>query len=191
MIDSLSKKIVAKLFDDEGEDAVREWYLYAVIRLIETAVSVITFTMIGAMLGKLVHTVLFLTAFIVLRMRTGGFHCDKFWKCYTLSCLIILGIIYIESIISSFSMLIYIMLIPAATMIFIFGTIDPPNMNMTNEEVNASKKLARIICLIELITVIILEILNAERSYINFLSLAIILCSVLLVLQKYKKHLRL
>lgn len=66
----------------------------------------------------------------------------------------------------------------AASYLLIVGTMNHPNIDMDKIELLASKKCARMVCIIELLMIIVgMQIRNFEEISI-MISLAIILCSV-------------
>ena len=85
---------------------MEERYIYAFICMVEKIITIGSIVVIGLITHNLLPTILFLIFFWELRKRTGGYHLDKFYKCYlatVASCLIvmIIGINLVEHIMSS------------------------------------------------------------------------------------------
>ena len=61
---------------------MREYYLYALITTIEKWITVISILCIGIIFKQVVPMILFLTFFLSLRKRTGGYHANSFCQGY-------------------------------------------------------------------------------------------------------------
>lgn len=61
---------------------MREHYLYALITTIEKWITVISILCIGIIFKQVVPMILFLTFFLSLRKRTGGYHANSFYQGY-------------------------------------------------------------------------------------------------------------
>ena len=83
MIEKMALKIVNQM---EKQKIISksncEYYEYALIAMVENAITVGTMLLLGMLFGKILQTICFLLFFLSLRKRTGGFHADKFWQCY-------------------------------------------------------------------------------------------------------------
>lgn len=83
-----------------------------------------------------------------------------------------------ENIMYTYSKLLLVFTCIAASYLLIVGTMNHPNIDMDKIELLASKKCARMVCIIELLMIIVgMQIRNFEEISI-MISLAIILCSV-------------
>ncbi len=126
----------------------REYYQYAMELLVEESLTVGTILVVIICMQEFVNGVIFLISFLALRRRTGGFHMKTFKACYV------------------------------ATIGTFIGAMNHPNIDMDKIELLASKKCARMVCIIELLMIIVgMQIRNFEEISI-MISLAIILCSV-------------
>ena len=59
-----------------------------------------------------------------------------------------------------------------------------PNMHMNSEEFTESKRLARIIVLLEFATILGCVLLGADMIYVSYMAIAVILCAALLYISK-------
>ncbi len=82
----------------------------------------------------------------------------------------------------------YAMLFLAIVLICIVGTINHPNMDMSKNELQESKKAARLIVLMEVMVIIFSIYFKVNILYIGYMSVAIILCAFLLCLAKIIKQ---
>ena len=131
---------------------------------------------------------LFLTFFLSLRKRTGGFHANSFLQCYLGTLSISVGIIHVCSILVNHMYIVYVLLGCSILVIAIIGTVNHPNLAMNCIELQESKKAARYLlgleCMI-LLTAIELEI---SELFICYMSVSIILCAFLVCLAKILKQ---
>ena len=79
--DLIGQMTEARLIDKDME----ERYIYVFICWIEKFITVGSIIVISLAFHKLFPTIFFLVFFLELRKRTGGYHLDKFYKCYLAS----------------------------------------------------------------------------------------------------------
>ncbi len=165
-----------------------EYYEYALVFMAENAVTVGTMLLLGLIFGNFLHTVCFLTFFLSLRKRTGGFHADKFWQCYLGTVIAYIAVIQTVPILCRNLVIMYGMLFLATVLIYIMGTINHPNIDMDENELRESKKAARLLSLMETMIIAVLVYLKADSIYIGYMSVAVILCAFLMCLAKIIKQ---
>jgi accessory gene regulator B len=184
MIKSLSENIVNQMIENEVIDPIEsEYYSYRIITLIESIITVFTILVISIILNKSDLAVFFLLSFMALRRQTGGFHLDSFVKCYIFSVLFsVAEIICIEFIqINTLSLTITVL---SGLVIMVVGCVNHPNLDFNESELVIMKKRARITALFEFLILIALSLFNIREDIIASIELAIILCSILIVLAK-------
>ena len=165
-----------------------EYYEYALIAMVENAMTIGTMLLLGMFFGKFLQTVCFLVFFFSLRKRTGGFHANKFWQCYLGTVITYIVVMLVIPMFCMNQTIMYGMLLLAITLIFIMGTINHPNVDMSKSELKESKKAARLIVLMEVMIIAVLVYLKANILYIGYMSGAIILCALLMCLAKIIKQ---
>lgn len=189
MVDKIVIKLVNLLQDDDlicPSDS--EYYIYALITMIEGGITVSTILLIGFLCRQIIPTVCFLVFFLSLRKRTGGFHADKFWQCYLGTIATYIVIVAIADILSDKPAVMYALLLCSVLGIEIIGTVNHPNMDMDVFELSEAKKAARTIALLEFMVIVMLIWLGFSGLYVSYMSLAIILCAALLYLAKIIKQ---
>lgn len=189
MVDKIVIKLVNLLQDDDlicPSDS--EYYIYALITMIEGGITVSTILLIGFLCRQIIPTVCFLVFFLSLRKRTGGFHADKFWQCYLGTIATYIVIVAIADILSDKPAVMYALLLCSVLGIEIIGTVNHPNMDMDAFELSEAKKAARTIALLEFMVIVMLIWLGFSGLYVSYMSLAIILCAALLYLAKIIKQ---
>ena len=94
MVERMAIKLVHKLEKEQlinREDI--EDYEYAMITLMERIITMGTIILIAIAYMNILPTICFLFFFLSLRKRTGGYHSDRFWKCYVVTVLVYIVII--------------------------------------------------------------------------------------------------
>ena len=189
MIEKMALKIINQM---ENEKIISksscEYYEYAVIGMIEHAITVGTMLILGLIFRQFLPTVCFIVFFLSLRKRTGGFHAEKFWQCYLGTVIIFSIVIQTVPMLCETPAVMCAMLFPAAALICIMGTINHPNIDMNKSELQESKKAARLIVLMEVMIIAVLIYLKVDILYIGYMSVAVILCAFLMCLAKIIKQ---
>ena len=189
MIEKMALKIVNQM---EKQKIISksncEYYEYALIAMVENAITVGTMLLLGMLFGKILQTICFLLFFLSLRKRTGGFHADKFWQCYLGTIIFYIAIMQIVPILCRKPHVMYGLLLLSTLLICIMGTINHPNMDMNKSELDESKKAARLLLLMEVMILAVLVYLEADILYIGYMSIAVILCAFLMCLARIIKQ---
>ncbi len=170
------------------EKADREYYEYALITMTEHMIAVGSMLMVGIFFHQFVSTVIFLIFFLSLRKRTGGYHADKFWQCYLQTVVTYVGVIQAAFVLVEKPFMMYGILVWAVLVIEMIGTVNHPNMDMDQHELQETKKAARLLALIETGVIAVSAVLEINRLYVCFMSIAMILCSALMCLAKILKQ---
>ncbi len=166
----------------------REYYEYVLTTMAEHIIAVGTMLIIGMLFQQFVPTVVFLVFFLSLRKRTGGYHADKFWQCYLMTIITYIGVMQIAKVLAEKSYLMYTLLLIAVLIIEVIGTVNHPNIDLAEDELQEIKKAARLLALIEVGIIAVLIALRLDRLYVSYMSIAIILCSSLMCLAKMIKQ---
>lgn len=165
-----------------------EYYEYALIGMLEHAITVGTMLLLGLIFRHFLPTICFIVFFLSLRKRTGGFHAGKFWQCYLGTVIFYIAIMQIVPILCGNPIVMYAVLFLAIILICIMGTINHPNIDMNKSELRESKKAARLVVLMEVMIIAVLVYLEVDILYIGFMSVAVILCAFLMCLAKIIKQ---
>lgn len=166
-----------------------EYYEYTLTAMIENIVTVGTMLLLGILFGEFLHTICFMLFFLTLRRRTGGFHANKFFQCYIGTVITYIAVVQVTPILCRVSVFMYGMLFLAIVLICIMGTINHPNVDMDKNGLQKSKKAARMIVLMETMTIAVLVVyFKSDILYIGYMSIAIILCAFLMCLAKITKQ---
>ena len=182
--DLIGQMTEARLIDKEMEAR----YVYVFICWIEKFITVGSIIVISLMFHKLLPTIFFLVFFLELRKKTGGYHLDKFYRCYLASIVSYLVIVIISEKLSEYPQWLFAIVLLAITGIGLIGTANHPNMHMTSDELMESKKSARTIVLLEGCIILGCVLLDADMVYVSYMAIAVILCAALLCIAKIFKQ---
>lgn len=182
---NIVNQMEAKKMIEEGS---REFYEYALVIMAERVISVSTMLIIAIIFKQFLPTVAFLMFFLSLRKRTGGYHADKFWQCYLLTVISYIGVVQVATILSDKSHIMYALLFLAVLVVEVIGTVNHPNIDLDENELQETKKSARLFVLIETGVIVVLAVLKMNQLYVSYMSIAIILCSALMCLAKMIKQ---
>ena len=170
------------------EKSDRDYYEYVLIMMIERIIAIGSLLIISVIFKQFLPTVAFLTFFLSLRKRTGGYHADKFWQCYLLTIITYIGVVRVAPALSDPPHMMYILLFFAVPVIEVFGTVNHPNINLDKNELRETKKAARLLVLIEIGIIAVLIMLKINQLYVSYMSIAIIVCSFFMCLAKIIKQ---
>ena len=158
--------------------------IYTFICFAEKFITIGSIMLISLITNNLLPTLFFLIFFFELRKRTGGYHLDKFYKCYLATIATYLTVMFTGEELSNYPRLLLVTVVIAVTYIVIIGTVNHPNMHMNSEEFTESKRLARIIVLLEACIILGFVLLGAGMIYTSYMAIAVILCAALLYISK-------
>lgn len=170
------------------EKSDRDYYEYVLIMMIERIIAIGSLLIISVIFKQFLPTVAFLTFFLSLRKRTGGYYADKFWQCYLLTIITYIGVVRVAPALSETPHMMYILLFFAVLVIEVFGTVNHPNINLDKNELRETKKAARLLVLIEIGIIAVLIMLKMNQLYVSYMSIAIIMCSFFMCLAKIIKQ---
>lgn len=187
MIEGLIFKLVnAFIVNDLISETEKENYVYSLICLIESGLTIGSILLIGFFIGKLLPTTFFCFYFLLLRHRTGGFHFQTFICCY-IGSIILFGAVCIGCKILISHNLIWLCLTLLSSLLIIFlGTVNNPNMNMNKEELKAARSSSRWMLSLELLIIAFMLWMEISYDFIAYSCSGIILCALLLVIAKLK-----
>ena len=185
MVEKLATDLIAQMVENKIIDKeMAEKYIYTFICFVEKIITISSIALISLITNNFLPTIFFLIFFFKLRKRTGGYHLDKFYKCYLATIATYLTVMFTGEELSNYPRLLLVTVVIAVTYIVIIGTVNHPNMHMNSEEFTESKKLTRIIVLLEFATILGCVLLGADMIYVSYMAIAVILCAALLCISK-------
>ena len=189
MIERIAINLVAQMTEERLiHKDMEERYVYVAVSWIEKFITVISIVVISIVVKQLLPTLFFLLFFLGLRKRTGGYHLNKFYQCYLSTIASYLAVLMISVNAESYFKLMLAIWLLATCTIVIIGTVNHPNIHMDSEELTESKKAARMIVLLEGSIILFCVLLGADITFISYMSMAVILCALLLCVAKILKQ---
>lgn len=187
------EKIVLDLVNQMKEEQIinlseGDNYEYALLTMIESFLTITTMLLLGLICKQFVHTVCFLIVFFSLRKRTGGYHANKFWQCYLTTILTYILVMKVATLLSQKPIVMYVLLGCSIILIELIGTVNHPNVDMDVYELRESQRAARTLVLLEGSIIIMLIIMGFDMLYVSYMSIAIILCAMLMCFAKIIKQ---
>lgn len=96
MLNKLSKRLAGSLAARIDGDADKEAiYTYGLELIISTAAGLVSILLFSAFLDEVFSGVIFITVFVPLRLFTGGYHAETYGKCFVISNLSYLLLLFI------------------------------------------------------------------------------------------------
>lgn len=189
MIEKLATNFIMQMTENKLIDKeMEERYIYAFTCMVEKIITIGSVVLISLITHNLFPTILFLLFFGELRKRTGGYHLNKFYKCYLATVASCLFVMVISTNLAEYIQILLVILAIAVVYIEIIGTVNHPNMQMNSEELTESKKIARIVVLLEYSIILSCILLGADKVYVSYMTIAVILCAVLLCISKIARQ---
>lgn len=188
MIDELIVKIVDSMINTDiiSKDD-KEAYVYAYTITLEKVLTLITISIMGVVLNRLVNIIIFLCTFMFLR-RTGGFHLETFGQCFMGTNLICVIIEACDFVWLKYMTLVMFLCMVSVLYIICVGTVNHPNLALNDGELMESKKRARIIVALEALLTIVLCIVRVDRTITGYMAMGINICALLLVMSKIQSR---
>ena len=189
MITRAVRYLVGQLIEDGLiEETQKDEYLYSLECLIEGILTIVSILILAICFRKLIPTIMFLIFFFSLRRRTGGIHLDTFGKCYVGTLVLYVLITILAKYIVKKLLICTLLTVCASVYILSIGTINDCNIDMSEEELNASKVSARLLILLLMMLAGFLKYIGVDIEIIVYMCLAIILCASLLIIAKIIKQ---
>lgn len=188
MIQRLSDRLTGQLIlKGVISEENQEIYTYGFLALLSTVVNALIMIIIGILLGLFFETIIFMFAFGVLRVYSGGYHANSHFSCILLSasvyCLAMLTIKFMPTQYSHiFSVLIGIV---SLVVIVIFAPLEHINKPFVGDEYNKFRFMSRMIAICELGIIFIIAIFFYKIIRVPVvISLAMLGVSFVLILAK-------
>lgn len=166
----------------------RNLYLYCFGTLIEMTANLITTLIIGALLGKIVAALFFMSVFIPLRSTAGGYHCETAGKCYLLSMAVYLAVIltYDFVLVAPSYVLAFVCVFDLAAII-ILSPVVSPNKPFSAKEKIKNRRISIALSLIYLTAIIVMMNCKIVYAFVILESLTAAVVSMIAGFIKYKK----
>lgn len=189
MVEKIAIAIVGQMGNEKMiSQNMKERYVYALIMMTEKWITVGSIIGISFLLKQFLPTLFFLGFFLCLRKRTGGYHANTFWQCYLATIITYIMVTFLSPVMIANIKITYSLVVISVILIAIIGTINHPNIDMDAFELKESKSAARWLIALESMILFASILLEIQKSYISYMSLAIILCAALMCVAKILKQ---
>lgn len=138
-------------------------YKYGVYQLLTNLMNAITTILLGLVFGEVLISIIFVLAFMVLRIYAGGYHASTAFRCYLLTVgaitLTLLATKYIELPTGA----ILVLLILSSSTIVMLAPVENRNKGLDNIEQVIYQKRALIVWGIESICALVMLLVGAKK----------------------------
>lgn len=160
MIKSSANKVTSFLYYNDYIDSDKyeyDVYLYGFESIIALALNTVSILLIGLLLDRFMHTVVFLLCYYPLRQFTGGYHADTYKKCFFTFVVIFIATIFIANslIYEGIKSIILLFSVINWTSICLLSPVDHINNILADEDRIQYKKKARLIASLVLLFIFV------------------------------------
>ena len=148
----------------------RELYSYGIHAVFGALLNIITAIFIGFLFGMIMQSVIFMAAYIPIRIFSGGYHAHTQVQCYLLSVILIVGSLLLMRYIPWTLQILLFSSFFSGMIVFFLSPIPDSNKPLNEMELVIYRKYARIILGMELILEILMLILG-----LNWIAACIVL----------------
>lgn len=172
----LSEMLANKLVQNGANAEMEGVYAYGIECTLSALLIVILQIAAGLVLGKPLQMLVFILAWLPLRMIVGGAHANTHFACTLVSVgLGILSILLSECIIITQILLLIILLLTGYCVLFFMAPVIHKNHPISQQRFNKTRTVARIYAAVEcaaIIALILLKSTMAMSAFIGYLSTA-------------------
>ena len=189
VVDILSRKIVDWLVNNNKIGPEKEeLYKYSALIAIQSSINILATLLLGFIFDAFFENICFFISFKILRKYSGGLHSSKFSTCFLISIVSNIAILIAIKMFEFYPnyYLAIIIEVVSFLIVIIFAPITNKNKPITEKERRIYKL---VVCVVSLILVGISIILCLNKSsYVFALSLAMLLNSVLIIVEMIRKR---
>ena len=186
MIDRVANRIACQMTDEKIiSPELTGLYAYRLVIAVETFLTTVTLLFLAVIVHRFELMAVLLISFALLRSKTGGYHFDSYFGCFTGSVLLFS---IVTMLIPYIELNIYLMITVALAgiMVIYMGFINHPNLNLNRDGIRKKKKEARIVAVTELGIMLTLWIVGFPDKVFSCIALAVILDFLLMIFAKLK-----
>ncbi|MEF9992722.1 MAG: accessory gene regulator B family protein [Romboutsia sp.] len=189
MIKSLSNKITSFLACNNSIDIEdSEVCSYGLEIVLSSFINLILVLFIGMILGKFIHTLVFVGCYCSIRQYSGGYHASTHGKCIaTFICMYLFTVFIVGEIDSVYLKSVVILIgILNWISIYLLVPVEHANNPLSDFEKSRNKKIAKIIVTVVLVTILIGLSLHKVYEYSLYGILAMVWVNFMLIIQVIK-----
>lgn len=80
-------------------DEVQDFYRYGIEITISSILNIVLVLLMGALTGHFIESVIYLAVFIAVRLITGGYHADTYFRCNLLMCTTFIATAFLNDVV--------------------------------------------------------------------------------------------
>lgn len=142
MIELLSNNITDFFYYNKIiEENEKEILLYGLQLIISSVIGISLILSFGIIFNKVIETMIFLVTFIIIRMYSGGYHANSYFKCNVTLIIVYLSIIAAISYTPS-NLILQVSIILAIMSIYVFlrfAPVDNENKRLKKQQLEANR----------------------------------------------------
>lgn len=163
----LSEKLIGFMETNQTiSEEDREVYEYALESVWILGGNIVTSLLIGFGLKVPWYCVLLLLAIIFLRSDAGGYHATTVWRCYVMSCMVlVLSLLWVKAEIPCQAAITVCMAIPSYLMILRNAPLEAENKPLNEMEKRIIGRRARVIATIEMAAGLACFLIDKKAAY--------------------------
>lgn len=186
MVEKMINRMVGMMLSEQIiENEEKEEYVYSLTILVEGFITIVSIMALSIIWGNSISTAGFLLFFLTLRKRTGGYHAPTFYQCYFMTLATYCLVVYLCQNFIFWQKYHWLGVLVSSIIILVIGTVNHPNVQMNQFELENAKESARYMLMLEVGILFFLKWMQANPVTITYLSTAITLCGTLLCLAKF------
>lgn len=164
----------------------QEVYCYGFKLIIADIINFFLVMLLGMILRRFVHSILFLITLCTVRQFSGGFHAKTFWLCRISMLITFIAVTLITVLIYNFNACNIVLNIVSVIIIGIFSPIKHPNKSLTQQQKKKNKFKAIITSFVFAIISSVLIIIGADEGVTISITLSaiVVLMGVGILVQK-------
>lgn len=138
MLHSLSERIADFLLRQKCfEEEMLPVYIYGVELFLSSVLGVVLVILSGCLLGEFISSIVFLLSFIILRLFTGGFHCNSYFKCNLSLVLTFVAVILLKDLykfVPFQEFVLGFMMLSSLLITMLFSPVSHPNKEISKKD---------------------------------------------------------
>lgn len=185
IIEKISYKTSKRLADAkmiDGEDI--SIYAYNLQVKSERFVAFAGAFIIATIIGYLLETIVFVTAFALVREFTGGYHCKTFLGCFFLSVTTILLSIPLVLIYEKHLCVFFITVAISLILILLIGSTSDIDSGFSEEEIKLVKRMGRYMCVFVVALMLLAYQIHTIRQLSLYIGTSVIQVAFYLIIAK-------
>lgn len=163
----------------------RDVYEYGFLISLEAGLSLIVSFFIAGILHMVVEGILFFVVFIPLRSYAGGLHLDRYWSCFSLSCLTYSVILLVVRLVELPIYIVFVFFLWFELSIYYLYPVENSNRPVDAEENKYFKKRLKCFLFLDLFIASVCIVLKKD-NYLLLMAATFFMVIITMILGKYK-----